>query len=65
MFVEVKARASAAFGLPAEAVTPLKQQRIRRLAAQWLAIHDVHGVQVRFDVVAVLGTELTVIDGAF
>ena len=37
----------------------------RNPAAQWLAGHEVHGVDVRFDVVAVLGTELSVIEGAF
>jgi putative endonuclease len=37
VFCEVKARRSEAFGLPAEAVGPLKQARLRRLAALWFA----------------------------
>jgi len=59
---EVKTRSSAAFGSPFEAVTPLKQRRLRRLAARWLTQHRAAGgtgppgaamVDVRFDVAAV------------
>ena len=53
VFVEVKTRSSLAFGDPAEAVTPAKAARIRRLAVRWLAEQDVSG-DVRFDVVSVL-----------
>ena len=65
VFCEVKARRTAAFGSPAEAVTPTKQARIRRLASAWLAAHDARGVEVRFDVAAILGDELEVIEAAF
>ncbi len=51
--VEVKTRRGSAFGHPAEAVTPAKLGRLRRLAGQWLAAHDVHPTSVRVDVVAV------------
>lgn len=37
VFCEVKTRTSAAFGVPAEAVGPVKARRIRGLACQWLA----------------------------
>ena len=52
--VEVKTRRSTAYGHPAEAVTAVKLARVRRLAAQWLAVHDVHPRSIRVDVIAVL-----------
>jgi putative endonuclease len=52
--VEVKTRRSVAYGHPAEAVTPRKLARVRRLAAEWLSAHEVRPGSVRVDVVAVL-----------
>jgi putative endonuclease len=51
---EVKTRSSLSFGAPQEAVTPVKLARLRRLAALWMAAHDVHPREVRIDMVAVL-----------
>ena len=65
VFAEVKARASDAYGDPASAVNSRKQATIRRLAAMWLAEQGVHGVEVRFDVVSVLGVRVRVIEAAF
>src|SRR3954447_2545122 len=65
VFVEVKARAGSAFGDPSLAVTRTKQLRLRRLAASWLSLTGTHGVDVRFDVVAVLGVDVRVIEAAF
>jgi putative endonuclease len=65
VFSEVKARSSTAYGTPAEAVTPAKQRRIRRLAVRWLREHDVRAAVVRFDVVAVLAGRVEVIEAAF
>ncbi len=65
VFSEVKARRTARHGPPETAVSRSKQQRIRRLASEWLHVHDVHGVEVRFDVVAVLGTEVQIFESAF
>ena len=65
VFCEVKSRATAAFGAPQEAVTHDKRQRIRHLAARWIQEQRVRPGQIRFDVAAVLGDELEVIEGAF
>ncbi|MFN2466468.1 MAG: YraN family protein [Candidatus Dormibacteria bacterium] len=53
VIVEVKARSSAAFGLPAEAVDWRKRRRLRRLAAEYRAIHLAGTRAFRVDVVAV------------
>jgi putative endonuclease len=66
VFCEVKTRTSSAFGLPAEAVTAAKQGRIRRLALQWLREQrGLARMALRFDVAAVQGDVVEVIEGAF
>ena len=66
VFCEVKSRTSDAFGIPAEAVTVQKRARIRRLAARWLEEDcTLRPREIRFDVAAVLGGELEIIEGAF
>lgn len=55
VFVEVKLRRSAAFGDPAEAVTPRKQQTIRAIAEQYIAEREPGFEEARFDVVGILG----------
>lgn len=62
---EVKARSDERFGPAAAAVGPTKQRRLRRLAAEWLAVTATHGVAVRFDVVTVTGVRVEVIEAAF
>ncbi|MBU3688608.1 MAG: YraN family protein [Acidimicrobiales bacterium mtb01] len=62
---EVKARANDYFGHPALAVDQRKQSRLRRLAAAWLAEHRPGRVTVRFDVAAVSGARVDVIENAF
>lgn len=54
VFCEVKTRRGRAFLDPAEAVTPAKQRRIRRLALRWLAEHRRRARTVRFDVASVV-----------
>jgi putative endonuclease len=72
VFCEVKTRSSDRFGVPAEAVTPAKQRRLRLLAARFLAAGATGAVagsgggrRLRFDVVAVTGDRVEVIDAAF
>lgn len=51
VFVEVKTRRSVRAGTGAEAVTPAKQARIRRLAMRYLSEHHPRVSAVRFDVI--------------
>ena len=53
VFVEVKARASHAFGSAAEAVTPMKQQQLMRVASEYLVRHQLCDCPCRFDVVSI------------
>ncbi|MBI3226303.1 MAG: YraN family protein [Mycolicibacterium cosmeticum] len=68
VFVEVKTRTSDAFGGVAEAVTPAKVRRLRRLAGVWLSQQPKSWAGVRIDVVGVrIGRtrvpELTLVQG--
>lgn len=66
VFCEVKTRTTDAFGVPAEAVTREKQLRLRRLAARWLEDDaPMRATEIRFDVAAVLGEDVDIIEGAF
>jgi putative endonuclease len=66
VFCEVKTRTSDAFGVPAEAVTRQKLARIRRLAARYLEEDaPMRPREIRFDIAAILGGQLEIIEGAF
>jgi putative endonuclease len=69
VFIEVKTRAGRMFGDAAEAVTPLKQMRMTRLAEEYLVRHHLSGCPCRFDVVSIhVGAgapAIEVIRGAF
>jgi putative endonuclease len=54
VFCEVKTRRGTGYGYPVEAVTITKQRRLRVLAQRWLAAHDEHAPDLRFDVVGIL-----------
>ena len=65
-FCEVKTRSTAAFGSPAMAVGLDKQRRLRRLAAEFLVAHRQRGIaDLRFDVAAVIGSDVEMILAAF
>ena len=53
VFVEVTTRTGDGFGGVAEAVTPQKVRRIRRLAGLWLAGQESGWPQIRIDVIGV------------
>jgi putative endonuclease len=63
VFCEVKARRYA--GRAVWAVDDRKQGRVRALAEAWLREHDLHDVDVRFDVVAIEGVRLVHHESAF
>ena len=65
VFVEVKTRRSDRFGIPAEAITPAKQRKLRVLAGRYLAATDARAASLRFDVVSILAGDLEVIHAAF
>jgi putative endonuclease len=65
VFCEVKTRTTATFGTPAEAITRQKRQKLRHLAATWLEESPIRPRQIRFDVAAILGGQLEVLEGCF
>lgn len=54
VFVEVKTRSGLSHGLPQEAVTWTKQQRLGRAALHYCHRHGIEDRPIRFDVVEVL-----------
>jgi putative endonuclease len=64
VFVEVKHRAGGRFGAPAEAVDSRKRKKLL-LAAKAFLGKDLGKVPVRFDVISLLGRELSHFKGAF
>ena len=66
VFIEVKFRKNSRFGLPAEAVDRRKQSRIIYTARHYLMSRGYSSLTpCRFDVVSILGSEITVLKDAF
>ncbi len=65
VFAEVKTRSSDRFGVPAAAVTPAKQRRIRRLAQRFCAETGERARELRFDVVSILRGQVEILEGCF
>lgn len=59
VFVEVKARRTLSRGTPVEAVTAIKQARVRKAAQSYLAFCGRVFQRIRFDVIAVMHTPKT------
>ena len=64
-FIEVKKRETSRYGLPREAVNRQKQEKIKKVATFYLVKNKQTEAQVRFDVVDILGNEITLIKNAF
>ena len=65
IFVEVKARDTARFGYPREAVNNEKQRTIKRVAELYLKIKKQTKAYTRFDVIEILAGKITHIKNAF
>lgn len=65
VFVEVKTRSSMKFGAPAEAVSFKKRQSILTVAQQYLQDKGFADIDIRFDVVEVVGENINHIENAF
>ena len=65
VFIEVKTRTSSLFGHPEETLRIGQRARIVRAALAFMRQKRVKGCDVRFDVMAVMGSEIRHIPGAF
>ena len=65
VFVEVKTRLTTEFGLPREAVTSYKQNKIRLVATEYLKKTSQLNAKCRCDVIEILDKKLTHLINAF
>jgi len=65
-FIEVKYRSTSSKGYPSEAITPAKIRRISKTAQYYMLINNIPvDSPCRFDVVVILGDDITLIKNAF
>ena len=64
-FIEVKYRKDSTFGLPREAVNYKKQQKIRSVAMGFIKQHNLFDKVCRFDVIEILGNDITLLKDCF
>ncbi len=57
VFLEVKTRRSHKFGFPEDALTPSKQNQLRKIALGYCTLHKIQDVECRFDVLSLNYTE--------
>lgn len=65
VFVEVKYRRDDGAGSPLDAITVQKQRTISKCAMYYMKKNYLNDVPVRFDVVGIVGDEVTLIKNAF
>lgn len=66
IFVEVKYRKNADYGLPYDSVDNRKRARIRLAAKEYLLKNGLHdGISCRFDVISIMGKEIVWLKDAF
>ena len=65
VFVEVKYRRDDSAGSPLDAITVQKQRTISKCAMYYMKKNYLNDVPVRFDVVGIVGDEVTLVKNAF
>ena len=65
VFIEVKTRSSSQYGRPWEFVDWQKQQILRRAAEEFIADQNLGRYAYRFDIVSVIGKEVSLFRNAF
>lgn len=65
IFVEVKSRTSDEIAKPEQAVNERKRAKIVQIAEQFVQKNKFENVQMRFDIIEVLGKQINHIEGAF